>query len=399
MTKLLYIVSSWPGSRAFGGQLRALHIGRALRKIADVTVAVVSSEANDQEARARTESEFTVLPPILPQLSVENSAVQKLRRAFDLRHLNVHGYVAKPEDRARIVSAFKDFDLIWVLNSRTANILQIWEWPRTHLDVDDVPSTYLRSQLRHAPNLRARLRLRIQQSLLHRRETTLRSRFTTLSVCSDDDRRYLGGGDRIHVIPNGYARPATEPARQLQPARPLLGFIGLYSYAPNLDGVRWFLKECWPQIRQAIPGIRFRLAGKDTDGALAPVEPDVDVLGWLADPAAEIATWSAMVIPIRFGGGTRIKLADSFSRKCPVVATPMGAFGYDVAEGRQLRMGETPAEFAQACIDLVRDPQGGAAMAQRAWDDFLQKWTWESIEKKVWFAANDSLQRSRAVAK
>lgn len=395
MTKILYIVSSWPGSKAFGGQLRALHVGRALRQVGDVSIAVVSSEAHDAEARAQTEKEFTVLTPTLPRLSPPKAGLAKVQRALTVRELDVHGYQAAPEDRARLLAAFPHFDLVWVLNSRTANILNIWRWPHTHLDVDDVPSTYLRSQADHAPNFRARLMAKVQQRLLYRRERALAARFTTLSVCSDDDRRYLGGLDKIHVIPNGFARPQTIVPRQPDPAAPRIGFIGLYSYAPNLDGVRWFLKHCWPEIRRAVPGIRFRLIGKDTDGELAPTDEGVDALGWMADPNAEIATWSAMVIPIRFGGGTRIKIADAFSRRCPVVATSMGAFGYEVRDGQQLRIADAPARFAQACVDLVRDPEAGSQMAQRAWDDFLQKWSWDAIAPKIVGAAKDCLQRAQ----
>jgi glycosyltransferase involved in cell wall biosynthesis len=177
---------------------------------------------------------------------------------------------------------------------------------------------------------------------------------------------------------------------------PKIGFIGLYSYLPNLDGVRWFLLKCWPAIRLAVPGIRFRMIGKDTDGPLRPTAPNVDALGWVADPAAEIASWSAMVIPIRLGAGTRIKIADAFSRKCPVVSTSLGAFGYEVNDKQHLRIADDPAAFARACVELVRDRAGAAAMAERAWADFVVKWTWEAIAPRVWAAAEDCLRRGRA---
>jgi glycosyltransferase involved in cell wall biosynthesis len=160
--------------------------------------------------------------------------------------------------------------------------------------------------------------------------------------------------------------------------------------------VRWFLLNCWPAIRREVPGIRLRLAGKDTDGALRPNEPDVDVLGWLADAASEIATWSAMIIPIRLGGGTRVKIADAFSRKCPVVSTRLGAFGYNVESGRELLLVDDnePQGFASACISLIRDPVSANAMAERAFHAFLEKWTWDAIAPKVWAAAEDCLRRS-----
>src|SRR5206468_2721804 len=137
-----------------------------------------------------------------------------------------------------------------------------------------------------------KLKAGLTMVLLKRREQFWKKRFNTLSVCSEADREYLGGGEHIHVIPNGFSRPQTEPTRN--PADPpRIGFMGLYSYLPNLEGMKWFVQECWPLMKQQIPNARLRLVGKDTDGPLKPIAADVDALGYVADPAAEIASWSA----------------------------------------------------------------------------------------------------------
>jgi glycosyltransferase involved in cell wall biosynthesis len=392
--KILFLSSTWPHGKAFGGQLRALHISRALQQMGDVTVAVVSSDANDAEAQSQTCQEFRVLPPVLPRLQPNRGIIEKLRWALDPKYLNLHGYVALARDRERIVSSLGSYNLVWLSNSRTPNILQILTLPRSHLDVDDVPSTYLRSRSRNWVAFKKRFISVIQKFILKRREMRFKRRFTTISVCSEEDRNYLGGGDRIHVIPNGFERPTSVPVPNPVTHPPRIGFIGLYSYAPNLDGVRWFLKESWPAIRQAVPGIRFRLVGTDTDGPLKPADPDVDALGCIADPAAEIATWSLMIIPIRFGAGTRVKVADAFSRKCPVVSTSLGAFGYEVKDGKQLRLADTPQAFAAACLDMIQDPLSAAAIAERAWGEFLEKWTWDVVAPRVWEAAEDCLRLS-----
>jgi glycosyltransferase involved in cell wall biosynthesis len=392
--RILYLTSSWPHGPAFGGQMRSLHVARALRQVGDVTVTVVSSDANDQESMRQTEAEFDINPPISPELTPRRSIGQRLRRAIDPRYLNIHGFAASAADTARVLSYLPDFDLVWMLNSRTPNLLQLWSWPHAHLDIDDVPSTYLGAVARTDVNWLQRCKARMQQRLLKRREFLFRKRFTTLSVCSEQDRTYLGGGRQIHVIPNGFVRPSAQAKRALSTAHPRIGFIGLFSYEPNADGVRWFVRECWPLIRARIPGIRLRLCGKGSIEAGFQPEPDVDVLGWVDDSAAEIATWSAMVIPIRFGGGTRVKIADAFSRKCPAVSTSFGAYGYAVHDGRELRLADNPQNFADACVSLVRDPDGGQAMAERAYQAFLANWTWDAIAPCVWAAAEDCLWRS-----
>jgi glycosyltransferase involved in cell wall biosynthesis len=392
--RILFISDCWPHGKAFGGQLRALHTARALAKMGSLSFLVVNTDEADPQEILDSRAEFDIQSPICPALSPNRSLIEKLRWSFDPRYLNVHGCTASPADRSRITLAFQGFDLVWVLNARTPNVLGIRGWPHSHLDLSDVPSTYSRTVAERGAHQVQRWRARMQQFFSKQRELVFKTRFTTISVCSAQDREYLGGDERIHVIPNGFEQPRAEPARNATFDPPRIGFIGLYSYAPNVDGVRWFLKESWPAIRQANPGVKFRLVGKQTDGPLKPVEPDVEALGYLADPAAEIATWSAMVIPIRFGGGTRVKIADAFSRKCPVVATSLGAFGYDVQDGKQLRIADTPEGFSRACNDLLTNPAEGRDMAERAWKDFLEHWTWDAIATKVRFAAEDCLGRS-----
>jgi len=394
--RILFVSSSWPLGPTFGGQIRALHLGHALQQVGAVTLLVVGSEANDANAQIQSAAEFDVLPSILPVVSANRSILHKFRWAVDARYLNLHGYAASAAETARVETLVAEFDLVWVLNSRTPNILQLWKWSNAHLDIDDVPSTYLQTVSKHAPSVSKRWKARVQQHLLRRRELLFKERFTTTSVCSRADKAYLGDAETTHVIPNGFARPSSIPVRSYTAAGPRIGFIGLFSYAPNLEGVRWFLKECWPTIRQAVPGIRLRLIGKDTDGPLKPTEPDVDALGFVTDPAAEIATWSSMIVPIRFGGGTRIKIAEAFSRKVPAVSTSVGAFGYEVEHGKQLLLADRPEDFSAACIQLVKTPKLGEEIAERAWNDFLTKWTWDAIAPKVVAAAEDCLRRSKA---
>ena len=99
-----------------------------------------------------------------------------------------------------------------------------------------------------------------------------------------------------------------------------------------------------------------------------------------------------MIVPIRFGAGTRVKIADAFSRKCPVVSTRFGAVGYEVDDGKELFLADDPADFAAACIRLLKNPEMAKSMAERAYIKFLEKWTWEAISPKVLDAAEDCLR-------
>jgi glycosyltransferase involved in cell wall biosynthesis len=374
--------------------LRALHIGRALKECGDVSVVVVSADATWPDARERTAEEFRVVGQVEGAV-VGRGLADRVQRALNPRFRNVHGVLASAEEQRYIHKLAEAADIVWFLKLRSANILNRWHWPHSVMDIDDIPSTYSRTVSATAERAIERARRRLHVWIERRRERLLLERFTVLSVCSEVDRRLLGFSERLHVIPNGFERPAHLPIRT--PASPpRIGFMGLFDYPPNYEGVRWFIDNCWQRIKEEIPGVRLRLVGSGTDGVQRPNDPAVDALGWVAEPSDEIASWSLMIIPIRTGAGTRIKLVDCFSRKCPVVSTAFGALGYDVENGRELLIADAPRAFADACISLIRDRDSAHRIAECAYNTFMGKWTWEAIAPQVWSVADECLRLSKS---
>jgi hypothetical protein len=89
-----------------------------------------------------------------------------------------------------------------------------------------------------------------------------------------------------------------------------------------------------------------------------------------------------------------VKIAEGLSRRCPIVSTPFGAAGYRAISGREMLLADSAREFGAACLRILRQPDEAEAMAERGWRVFLEQWTWESLEPKVWQAAEDCLRRS-----
>jgi polysaccharide biosynthesis protein PslH len=212
-------------------------------------------------------------------------------------------------------------------------------------------------------------------------------------VCSEDDRRYLGRPERIHVIPNGAHPLAARPRAFSEPPR--IGLIGNCTFTFNEDGVKWFIRHVWPMIKREIPRAQLRLVGRGSAGYLTKLGPDIIGLGWLEDPGEEIASWSAMIVPIKVGAGTRVKVAEGFARRCPVVATTIGAFGYDLENGREILLADRADDFASACVLLLRTPELGEALSERAHKRFLEQWTWDSFESTVGTVVQECLARSK----
>jgi glycosyltransferase involved in cell wall biosynthesis len=391
--RILYVTSFWPGASGIGAEVRASQVLRALQQRGSVEVVMVSDSG---EAPRNPSPDFTVAQHLELNPERNRNLADKLRWTFDPRKDYPNGYGVSRDATQSVLRHAAEFDLIWFFKLRSADSFPRQTWERSVVDIDDIQSAYEHASLPLAQGARARLMIRHREFSWRRREKLLGERFNVLAVCSGEDRQYLkelGVQAPVHVIPNGFDKPAQEPVRVLA-APPRIGFIGLFDYFPNQEGMQWFAKECWPRIEREVPGVRLRLVGRGSDGPLKPGGANIDGLGWLDDPAAEIGTWSAMITPIRVGGGTRVKIAQGFSSKCPVVSTSLGAHGYQPIDGETMYVADTAEAFANACVKTIRDPDAAAQMADRAWKQFLEKWTWEAIRPRVWAAAEDCMGRS-----
>jgi glycosyltransferase involved in cell wall biosynthesis len=398
--RILYLTPHWPYRAAGASEARALNIARALQRFAHLEVVVVDGEGGGEQWALRPEHELEVAYSVPVHLYPNDTLRKKLRGALNPRVNYPHGCGVDEAAMQRVLRSAEEFDVLWFCKLRTPNMFPRWAWPRSVADIDDVPSTFEQSALQTESAGRQRLMGLVRYLSWRRRDRQLNDRFSVLGVCSENDKRYLqalGVKTPLHVIPNGFERPAAAPVRRLV-TPPRIGFIGIFDYSPNVGAVQWFVRECWPRIKQAEPSARLRLVGRFSDGPLKPVGPDIDGLGWMEDVTEEIATWSAMIVPIQVGAGTRGKIAHAFSLKCPVVSTSLGAYGYDVEDGCEMQLADTADGFADGCLRAIGQPEAAAAMAERAWQRFLEEWTWDAIRPRIWAAAADCLHRSEMAA-
>ncbi|MFL6416143.1 MAG: glycosyltransferase family 4 protein [Bryobacteraceae bacterium] len=391
--RILYVSSCWLHDRAYGGQLRALYLARALRELGSVTVVTVGAHQVSDEYKALTAAEFDVAPEIQVRHSPVKGWRARARSLTDPEFTNIHGIVADERGEDWMKQSAKEFDLLWFSTLRTANSFRNARWRRSVIDIGDLPSSMHETTSQNQLERQHWLPRTARTALLRQHERHVMDRFSVAAVCSEADRRRFTAQERIHVIPNGFSRPASEPIRT-PVTPPQIGFIGLLEYFANSDGLTWFVQHCLAKIQRAVPQLRVRLIGAGTDGPLKPDHPSVDGLGWVEDPKNEIAKWALMIVPIRMGGGTRVKIAEAFSRKCPLVSTSIGAYGYEVRNREELRLADDADTFAAACVELIEDRSGAAAMAQRAYTKFLAQWTWDAITPRVLETAEDCLRRT-----
>lgn len=187
----------------------------------------------------------------------------------------------------------------------------------------------------------------------------------------------------IEVIPNGvdtgyYAGNFGAPTADT------LVYSGALTYKANFDAVDYFLREIFPLIRAQRPGVKLFITGK-TEGVPVdqlPSQEAVVFTGYLDDIRPTLAQSRVNIVPLRLGGGTRLKVLESLAIGAPVVATPKGAEGLEVIPNRDLLIAEEPAQFAEAVIRLLQDPVLSQSLSRNGQQTVRNKYDWQIIGQK-----------------
>lgn len=192
------------------------------------------------------------------------------------------------------------------------------------------------------------------------------------------------GAGRTVVVPNTCPAPPPEPApapvaapapgrapaNALAPAperlpahRPTLLFQGSFTWPPNADAAAWLVGEVLPRLHTRVPDARVVLAGRPAPEVTALAGPCVEVAGTVPSMAPYLRAADLVVVPLRVGSGTRIKILEAFAHGVPVVSTTIGAEGLDVVAGRHLALADDAEELARACAVLLTDRSRREALA------------------------------------
>jgi len=259
-----------------------------------------------------------------------------------------------------------------------------------HLDLDDIESkTYRRiaalQRDNHEENLASGSDAAARKAELL--EVIAFRQFQRVYVCSEADRQQLlpRCAAEICVLPNVVHPPATAAARTPGGVWRLL-FVGTLRYYPNEDAVAYFCTRVLPLIRQSADcPVEVTVAGYGAARRLRAVarEAGVELVGLVPDLAPLYYAADAVIVPIRAGGGTRIKILEAFAHGCPVVASALGAEGIDALPEQHLLIADTPEAFADCCLRLRQDQSLRQRLIANALALVRRAYTPEALQRTV----------------
>jgi glycosyltransferase involved in cell wall biosynthesis len=185
---------------------------------------------------------------------------------------------------------------------------------------------------------------------------------------------------QVIVVPNGVDTRYNQ-VKGIEPVPDSLIFNGALTYNANFDAMAYFLAEIFPLIRQQAPQVRLRVTGstQGVDLSSLNLNRQVELTGYLADIRPAVAKSWACVVPLRLGGGTRLKILEAMSLGTPVISTAKGAEGLEVENGVHLLIADSPGEFAEQVLRLLRSAELREDLAHNAARLVSEKYEWSQI--------------------
>jgi len=183
------------------------------------------------------------------------------------------------------------------------------------------------------------------------------------------------------VVPNGVDTGYYLPVDTEKESDSTLVFTGKMNFRPNVDAVIWFTQKVWPLIQSEFPEARFRVVGRNPHPRLKPLRelPGITLTGYVEDIRPHIAEAGVYVVPLRVGGGTRLKVLEAMSMGKAIVSTSLGCEGIDITPGQELLIADEPLYFAKEVVSLMRDHRRRRELALAARRLVEVRYDWQHI--------------------
>ncbi|HEC35785.1 MAG TPA: glycosyltransferase [Anaerolineae bacterium] len=212
--------------------------------------------------------------------------------------------------------------------------------------------------------------------------------FQAFLACSEQDaaiiRRDAPNAPGL-VIPNGADLSKFIPSGRPRSSEPTILYMGSMNYYPNVDAVQFFFAEMHASVQRAVPDVRVQIVGHAPPPQIQRLGnlPGVEVTGTVPDPRPYYEQASVFIVPLRLGGGTRLKIIEAMAMGLPVVSTTIGAEGLDIHPGADILIADDAALFTSEVLRLLSDrdlarriAEGGRRLARRYdWNELTKPYT------------------------
>jgi glycosyltransferase involved in cell wall biosynthesis len=384
MTRALVLVNRIPFPLDDGWKVRTFQLLRAVAQSLPTTIICYGSGSQDAFLRALGGDVTLRLVPPQPRYTTS----QIVRGLFG--KLPLYAYLEDSAAYRAVVTEEVQRKPDVVLCELTALFEPLRALGIDHrivVDTHNIDSIVFERYARTQPTWARRLYSRVTARKLRRYEAEVFARVGVVLVCSEAEvAPVLQRAPAAHcvVVPNGADTEQVGDMPALPDLRRIF-FFGRLDYHPNVDAIRFFLRSIFPLVRARRPDAELQVAGAGDDGTVEDMlsaSPGATYLGRLEELHPVLAEAGVVIVPLRSGGGTRLKILEALAARRPVVSTTIGAEGLSLAD-TEIRLADDPVAFADAITFLMDHPEEANRLGARGRQAVEERYGWSAIGKAL----------------
>jgi sugar transferase (PEP-CTERM/EpsH1 system associated) len=386
-----------------GGKIRTYNMLKQLKREHQVTYLTLDDGTASAEDRARS-SEYchhlVSVPHPLREKFTASFYIELFLNLLSSRPYAISKYVsAAMADKIAELERQHAFDLLVCdFLAPAANVSRALTTP-TVLFQHNVEAMIWKRHYEVQTNPIKKVYLYGQWRKMRRFESEMCRRFDRVIAVSAEDRDQMKreyGVGAVFDVPTGVDTKFFQPTGTLNPAPNSIVFTGSMDWLPNEDAILYFMRDIMPLIKTKLPDATLTLVGRNPPPALLGLskeDPSLVITGRVDDVRPYIERAAAYVVPLRIGGGTRLKIFEAMAMEKPVVSTSVGAEGLPLADGVELLLADEPGLFADAVVKVLTDSSYASELGRRAALAVRQNHGWERVTDSFISQCANSIHR------
>ena len=386
--KILWVKSDFLHPTNRGGQIRTLEMLKCLHRRHEVHYVAFDDSGNPEGLKRSSEycTHAYAVPHVVPPRRSVRFAGQLVQGLVHPLPVSVQRYTSgRMKRQIEFLLQEEKFDsLVCDFLFPAPNIPDI---SRAVLFQHNVESVIWRRHMEQAGNRAKRAYFGLQARRMEAFERDMcRQAGKVVAVSAVDSQTFadLFGVRDVSAVQTGVDIGYFEPPSHAEPKAELI-FVGSMDWLPNIDGVQYFASEILPLIRKERPDCRVVIAGRRPTQAIQEMgkqDKAIIVTGTVPDVRPYLWGSAVSIVPLRIGGGTRLKIFEAMAAKLPVVSTTIGTEGLPVTDSKHIAIADSQELFAQRCLQLLADADRRKNMAAEAWDLVARQFSWDAVTRE-----------------
>lgn len=382
--KLLWVKGDFLHPTTKGGQIRSLETLKRLHRRHEVHYVGLDYPPHP-EALARANEYCSHVYPIAHHAPPRGSlkfGLELLKGLLDAWPVSISRYRSEAmETKIAELSRREKFDaVVCDFLSASQNMPDL---RACTLFQHNVEAVIWRRNADRAGNAAVRAYFKLQADRMQSYERDICQRVRSVIAVSEQDAalmRHDYGTKRVSAVATGVDLEYFAP----RPSPPVadLVFVGSMDWMPNIDGMQWFVREVYPLIRKQRRACTLAIVGRKPSAeieSLAAADPSIQVTGTVADVRPYLWGSPVSIVPLRVGGGTRLKIYEAMAAKTAVVSTTIGAEGLDIRHGQNILIADSAEDFANASLELLENEPARQRITDAAWDLVQTRYSWDVV--------------------